>query len=70
MKKAMFFVDEKLPAGAELVCQVHDSLMVECDENIADDVAKILREVMEGVAPELPVKLAVDVEMGRNWGEV
>lgn len=70
MKKAMILVDEKLPAGAELVCQVHDSLMVECDENIADDVAKILREVMEGVAPELPVKLAVDVEMGRNWGEV
>lgn len=70
MKKAMILVDEKLPAGAELVCQVHDSLMVECNENIADDVAKILREVMEGVAPELPVKLAVDVEMGRNWGEV
>ena len=70
MKKAMILVDKKLPAGAELVCQVHDSLMVECDENIADDVAKILREVMEGVAPELPVKLAVDVEMGRHWGEV
>lgn len=70
MKKAMILVDEKLPAGAELVCQVHDSLMVECDAGLVSEVSGILKEVMEGVAPELPVKLAVDVEMGRNWGEV
>ena len=70
MKKAMILVDEKLPAGAELVCQVHDSLMVECEVGLVSEVSAVLKEVMEGVAPELPVKLAVDVEMGRNWGEV
>ena len=70
MKKAMILVDEKLPAGAELVCQVHDSLMVECDAGLVSEVSAVLKEVMERVAPELPVKLAVDVEMGRNWGEV
>ena len=32
MKRAMIAVDEKLPEGAELVMQVHDSLIVECDE--------------------------------------
>ena len=70
MKRAMINVDKALPAGAELVMQVHDSLIVECDEAIAKDVAKILKEQMESVAPELKIKLAVDVTIGHNWGEL
>ena len=50
--------------------QVHDSLIVECDENIAGDVAKILQQQMESVAPELKIKLAVEVTIGHNWGEL
>ena len=70
MKRAMINVDKALPAGAELVMQVHDSLIVECDEKIAKDVAKILKEQMESVAPKLSIKLAVDVTIGHNWGEL
>ena len=70
MKRAMINVDKALPTGAELVMQVHDSLIVECDEAIAPDVAKILKREMESVAPELPIKLAVDVTTGHNWGEL
>ena len=70
MKRAMINVDKALPAGAELVMQVHDSLIVECDENIAKDIAKILQQQMESVAPELKIKLAVDVTIGHNWGEL
>ena len=70
MKRAMINVDKALPTGAELVMQVHDSLIVECDENIAKDVAKILQQQMESVAPELKIKLAVDVTIGHNWGEL
>ncbi len=70
MKRAMVMVDKKLPQGAELVMQVHDSLIVECDEKLADNVSEILRETMEGVAPELAIKLAVDVKCGKNWGEL
>ena len=70
MKRAMINVDKALPAGAELVMQVHDSLIVECDENMATDVAKILKQQMESVAPELKIKLAVDVTIGHNWGEL
>ena len=50
--------------------QVHDSLIVECDEKIAKDVAKVLKEQMEAVAPELKIKLAVEVSTGQNWGEL
>ncbi len=70
MKRAMISIDKALPEGAELVMQVHDSLIVECDESIAKDVAKILQQEMENVAPELDIKLAVEVSIGKNWGEL
>ena len=70
MKRAMIKVDQKLPDGAELVMQVHDSLIVECDQNQAKEVAKILQTEMESVAPELKIKLAVEVTVGQNWGEL
>ncbi|MBR2994148.1 DNA polymerase I [Candidatus Saccharibacteria bacterium] len=70
MKRAMINVDKALPKGAELVMQVHDSLIVECDESIAKNVAKILQQEMENVAPELDIKLAVEVSTGQNWGEL
>lgn len=70
MKRAMIHVDKALPKGAELIMQVHDSLIVECDENVAENVAKILQHEMESVAPELAIKLAVEVTIGKNWGEL
>ena len=70
MKRAMIMVDAALPEGAELIMQVHDSLIVECDEALADTVTKILQEKMENVAPELTVRLAVEVTQGRNWGSL
>ena len=70
MKRAMIKLDAELPEGAEMVMQVHDSLMVECDKGLAHEVAEILKSTMEGVAPELKVRLAVEVKVGKNWGEV
>ena len=70
MKRAMRMVDAKLPEGARLVCQVHDSLIVECEEGLTGEVGRILQAEMEAVMPELPVKLAVEVTEGRNWGEL
>lgn len=70
MKRAMIRVDALLPSGAELVLQIHDSLIVECDYTAADAVSDILMRTMEGIAPELPVKLAVEVTKGKNWGEL
>ena len=29
-----------------------------------------MKAEMEGVCPELPIKLKVDVDTGANWGEV
>lgn len=70
MKRAMINVDQKLPAGANLIMQVHDSLIVECDKTSAKQVANILKQEMETVAPELKIKLAVDVTTGSTWGDL
>ena len=70
MKRAMLNVDRALPKGADLVMQVHDSLIVECGASQQDEVAKILQQNMESVAPELGVKLVVDVTSGHTWGDL
>ena len=70
MKRAMIHVAKALPEGADLVMQVHDSLIVECDDAVAADVASILKREMESVAPELGIKLAVDVTTATNWGDL
>ena len=70
MKKAMLTVAKELPNDAKLILQVHDSMIIECTEAQAEDVKTILKETMESVAPELPVKLAVDAKIGKDWGEL
>ena len=52
------------------VLQIHDSILVECAEKDAEAVGLLLKETMESIAPELPIKLKVDVNVGKNWGEV
>ena len=70
MKQAMIKVDELLPKGAEMILQIHDSIIVECDDAQVEEISKMLQETMENVAPKIPVKLAVEVTSGKNWGEL
>jgi DNA polymerase-1 len=70
MKLAMIKVDEKLDGLGVQVLQIHDSILVECPEKNAEKVGKILKDTMESIAPELKIKLKVDVSVGKNWGEV
>jgi len=50
--------------------QIHDSIMVECPEGQADEVAKMMDETMENIYPKLLVKLKVDVKIGKTWGDL
>jgi len=68
MKRAMINISQKLPKTANLIMQVHDSLIVECDEKDASKIGELLKQEMENIAPELKIKLAVDVTIGDNWG--
>lgn len=69
-KLAMVKVQEKLPEDVYMLLQIHDSIMVECPENKADEVGSMMREVMESIYPDLGVKLKVDIAAGKNWGEI
>lgn len=70
MKIAMLKVEKRLEGLGEQLLQIHDSILVECPAKNAAQVEKILKETMETIYPELPVKLKVDVKAGKNWGEL
>jgi len=70
MKRAMIKVDEKIEGLGEQVLQIHDSILVECPSENADKVADILKETLENIAPELQIRLKVDVNTGNNWNEL
>lgn len=57
------------PLGIQ-VLQIHDSILVECPREMAENVGAMLKEVMETICPELQIKLQVDIHIGDNWGEV
>lgn len=67
MKLAMIELDKKLGNLGEQILQVHDSILIECPAANVDKVSDLLREVLENIAPELKVKLKVDVSIGASW---
>lgn len=69
IKLAMIKVFERLKAElptASLILQVHDELIVECDEKDAETACLILKEEMES-AVDMAVKLTADAHFGKNW---
>ena len=69
IKMAMIAVEKILPKDqAKMLLQVHDELVFEVDEAIADDLAVKLAEVMQSVL-KISVPLVVEVGKGNNWDE-
>lgn len=71
LKIAMLRVERALaPYGerAQLVLTVHDELVVECDESLAEEVTPLVVEAMVGLWEHEP-PLEVDVGVGRTWLE-
>ena len=67
MIKVFHRLEKDFPT-AKLILQVHDELIVECDEKDADAVCRLLSEEMES-AVSLSVKLTADANFGKNWLE-
>ncbi|MBR1764816.1 MAG: DNA polymerase I [Ruminococcus sp.] len=69
IKIAMVAVYRRLKAeglDARLILQVHDELIIECREELAEKVSEILKEEMES-AVKLAVPMTADVHTGRSW---
>ena len=71
IKLAMIRVDAALRENfpeAKLILQVHDELIVECPEEMAEAVAALVSREMEAVA-ELKVPLTAEAKFGKSWYE-
>ena len=69
IKLAMLRVDQALEEHfpqAKLILQVHDELIVECPEQIAPEVAKLVSREMEQVAV-LSIPLQAEAKWGKSW---
>ena len=54
-----------------LILQVHDELVYEVEEKIADEAAKLIRHTMETVVPSSKlsgVPIVAEASIGKNWG--
>jgi DNA polymerase-1 len=72
MKIAMIDVFNKLQEeklDAKLVLQIHDELIIECNENVKERVKEILEESMES-ATKLDVPLKVETSEATSWYDV
>lgn len=78
IKLAMICVNDelkkqKLESDVFLIAQVHDELMYEVRDDKVKVVAELVRTCMESVMTledTCGVPLKVDVEVGKNWGEM
>lgn len=71
IKLAMIRVDSALAQQfpeAKLLLQVHDELIVECPEAIAESVAQLVSDQMQQVA-QLSVPLVAEAKSGKSWYE-
>jgi DNA polymerase-1 len=70
MKLAMIEVDRQLNGLGEQILQIHDSILIECPAENAGKITDLLKDVLENIAPELKIKLKVDICTGKSWGEL
>ncbi len=72
IKKAMVEIDKEFQMSnfkCQMILQVHDELLFECDESSVEETAKMVKEKMEN-AIKLDVPVIVDLKVGKNWGEM
>lgn len=72
MKIAMIKVNEfilKYGSKCKMICQVHDELLFEVDENIVEEVKDGIKDIMENILNNESIKLKVSYAIGNNWLE-
>ncbi|MFO7810359.1 MAG: DNA polymerase I, partial [Candidatus Delongbacteria bacterium] len=67
IKMAMMKIDKKLDGfDARMLLQIHDELVFEVREELADKFTEMIKHEMENVV-ELSVPLEVNIGAGKNW---
>lgn len=72
MRRAMVNIEKEIMKPnsdkIRMIMQVHDEIIFECDESVAEEFAKKIKFAMENVA-KLSVPLAADYVIGKVWGK-
>jgi DNA polymerase-1 len=68
-KHAFIAVHESLPEGARIIAQVHDEIIIECREDIAEDVHALTVEKMQQAPDGFKVPMRVDAKIVDRWSE-
>ncbi len=72
MKLAMIGLDQFLKKhllDSNLLLQIHDSILLECRENVVNDFIESVKNIMENIY-KLKVNLRVDIKTGYRWGDL
>jgi DNA polymerase I-like protein with 3'-5' exonuclease and polymerase domains len=71
MKRAIVLLAKRLPAEARMISTVHDELLVEAPESMAEDVRGMVQasmiEAMADLFPQVPIE--VEASVVTHWGE-
>ena len=58
-----------MTGSCQMILQVHDELLFECEPKTVKEIAKMVKDKMEN-ALKLSVPVVVDLKIGPNWGEM
>ena len=72
LHRATLEIYARLPEGARIALQVHDSIVVECRAEQVELVKQIVKEALERpiVIKGRPLVIPAEVKVGSNWDEV
>ena len=74
MKLAMYGIHSRMKTidpSARLVAQIHDEILIECDETKADDLLSLAESIMEQAGAEIfgdDIKMVAEGGIGDSWG--
>jgi len=74
LKVMIFFFDhyilqhERYRGRAEILMQIHDEIVIECDEELAPELAYLVKAFMEYPFWDLPLPVEAGVKYGNCWG--
>jgi DNA polymerase-1 len=69
----LFLRQSKLEEKAHLLLQIHDELIYEIDQELLEEVAGRIKNIIQEVIPPektLGVPIVANVSVGDNWGEM
>ena len=61
---------DKTEMKAQMLLQIHDELLFECDEDNEEELVGMVSDIMPKALPILSVPIGVEVKSGPNWGSL